>query len=229
MDFPGGSDGKSICLQCGRPGFDPWVRKIPWRRKWQPTPVFLPGKSHGWRSLVGYSLWGHKESDMTEWLHFHFPCPEICPQAPNVGRVLVSISQDCYNNDHKLDGLKQHLSPHSSRGQTSKMEELAWSQSCGRLQRISLSSSNFWWLQVFPDSSLCLHLSMPSPSCCLSLLCVSLSLFKVYHFSFLKISIDLGVFTLSYSTQDLGWVMWDPSSQSTDCLDVAHRVQRALA
>ena len=44
-----------FCLQCGRPGFDPWVRKIPWRRKWQPTPVFLPGESHGWRSLVGYS------------------------------------------------------------------------------------------------------------------------------------------------------------------------------
>ena len=36
-------------------GFDPWVGKIPWRRKWQPTPVFLPGESHGWRSLVGYS------------------------------------------------------------------------------------------------------------------------------------------------------------------------------
>ena len=47
---------KSICLQCGRPGFDPWVGRIPWRRKWQPTPVLLPGKSHGWRSLVGYSL-----------------------------------------------------------------------------------------------------------------------------------------------------------------------------
>ena len=43
-----------------------------WRRKWQATPVFLPGKSHGWRSLVGYSPWGWKESDMTEWLHFHF-------------------------------------------------------------------------------------------------------------------------------------------------------------
>ena len=41
-------------------GFDPWVRKIPWRRKWQPTPVFLPGKSHGQRNLVGYSPWGHK-------------------------------------------------------------------------------------------------------------------------------------------------------------------------
>ena len=53
-------------------GLDPWVGKIPWRRKWQPTPVFLPGGSHGWRSLVGYSPWGHKESDTTERLHFHF-------------------------------------------------------------------------------------------------------------------------------------------------------------
>ena len=61
-----GSDGKSICLQCGTPRFDPWVGKIPWIRKWQPTPMLLPGKSHGWRSPVGYSLWGHKESDMTE-------------------------------------------------------------------------------------------------------------------------------------------------------------------
>ena len=49
-----------------RCGFNPWVRKIPWRRKLQPTPVFLPGESHGQRSLAGYSRWGHKESDMTE-------------------------------------------------------------------------------------------------------------------------------------------------------------------
>ena len=62
----------NLCLQCGRPGFNPWVGKIPWRRKWQPTPVFLPGESHERRSLVGYSPWGCKESDMTEWLHFHF-------------------------------------------------------------------------------------------------------------------------------------------------------------
>ena len=44
----------------------PWVRKIPWRRAWQPTPVFLPGESHGQRGLVGYSPWGCTESDMTE-------------------------------------------------------------------------------------------------------------------------------------------------------------------
>ena len=43
-----------------------------WRRQWQPTPVLLPGKSHGCRSLVGCSPWGHEESDMTEWHHFHF-------------------------------------------------------------------------------------------------------------------------------------------------------------
>ena len=57
---------KKICLQYERPGFDPWFGKIPCRRKWQPTPAFLPGKSLGQRSLVGYSPWGHKESDTTE-------------------------------------------------------------------------------------------------------------------------------------------------------------------
>ena len=70
MGFPGGSDGKSVCLQCRRSGFDPWFGKIPWKRKWQPTPVFLLGKFHGQRSLVGYSPWGCKESDTNEQLHF---------------------------------------------------------------------------------------------------------------------------------------------------------------
>ena len=50
---------QSVSLQCGRRGFHPWVGKIPWRRKWQPTPVLLPGKSPGWGSLVGYSPMGH--------------------------------------------------------------------------------------------------------------------------------------------------------------------------
>ena len=60
LHFPNGfldsSNGKD-CLQCGRPGFDPWVGKIPWRRAWQPTPIFLPGEFHGQRSLAGYSPW----------------------------------------------------------------------------------------------------------------------------------------------------------------------------
>ena len=55
-----------------RLGFDPWVRKIPWRREWLPTPVILPGEFQGQRSLIGYGPWGHKELDMTERLtHTH--------------------------------------------------------------------------------------------------------------------------------------------------------------
>ena len=57
-----------ICLQCRRPRFDPWVGKIPWRSKWEPTPVFLLGEFHGQRSLAGYSPWARKESDTTKQL-----------------------------------------------------------------------------------------------------------------------------------------------------------------
>ena len=51
--------------------FDPWVRQIPWSRRWQPAPVFLPEKFHGKRSLEGYSAWGCRELDMTEHIHTH--------------------------------------------------------------------------------------------------------------------------------------------------------------
>ena len=61
----GGSVVKNLACQCRRRRFDPWVRKIPWRRKWQSTPVSLPGKSHGQRSLVGYGPLGRKELDKT--------------------------------------------------------------------------------------------------------------------------------------------------------------------
>ena len=59
-------------MQSWRPGFHHWIRKIPWRRKWPPTPVFFFGKLHGQRSLAGYSSWGPKESDTIERLtHTH--------------------------------------------------------------------------------------------------------------------------------------------------------------
>jgi len=58
--------GKEPTCQCRKHGFSPWVGKIPWKRAWQPTPLFLPGESHGQISLVGYSPWGCKESDTTE-------------------------------------------------------------------------------------------------------------------------------------------------------------------
>ena len=69
LGFPGGTSGKESACQWRRHkrhGFDPWVRKIPWRRSWQPTPVFLPGESHGQGSLTSYSPWSCKESDTTE-------------------------------------------------------------------------------------------------------------------------------------------------------------------
>ena len=72
MDFPGGSDSKARAFNAGDMGSYPWVGKVPWRMKWHPTPVLLPGKSHGLRSLAGYSPWGHKELDTIMRLHFHF-------------------------------------------------------------------------------------------------------------------------------------------------------------
>ena len=89
-----------IRLQCRRPSFDPWVRKIPWRREWQSSPVFLPGESHGQRSLAGYSPWGHKESDTTE------------PQTPviNFGRLYNSKLQNKSSKSVTLPNLKRKCS-----------------------------------------------------------------------------------------------------------------------
>ena len=61
-----GKESACQCRRCKRCSFDPWVRKIPWRRAWKPTPVFLPRESHGQRSLEGCGPWGRKESDTTE-------------------------------------------------------------------------------------------------------------------------------------------------------------------
>ena len=58
--------GKEFACQCKRRKFNPWVRKIPWSRKWQPAPVILPGKFQGQRSLAGYRPWSCKESDMSD-------------------------------------------------------------------------------------------------------------------------------------------------------------------
>ena len=75
VGFPGAASDKEPGCQCRRRKrlrFDPWVRKIPWRREWEPTPVFLPGDSHGQRSLVNCRPWGRKELDTTERLtHTH--------------------------------------------------------------------------------------------------------------------------------------------------------------
>ena len=72
--FPRWHSGRESDCQwkrCKRCAFNTWVRKIPWRRKWQPTPIFLPGKFQELRSLAAYSSWGDKELDMTEQLNMH--------------------------------------------------------------------------------------------------------------------------------------------------------------
>ena len=87
-----------------------------WRRKWQPTPVFLPGKSHGWRSLLGYSPWGHKELDTTERLTRSHSChlPQIFMvksesreewiKSPNCHSVLFSsVAESCLTLSDPMD------------------------------------------------------------------------------------------------------------------------------
>ena len=69
--WPSGKELARQWKRCRRRGFDPCAKKIPWRRDWKSIPVFLPGESHGQRNLAGYSPWGHKQSDMTEWLSTH--------------------------------------------------------------------------------------------------------------------------------------------------------------
>ena len=92
LGFPGGSEVKASAWNEGDPGSIPELGRFPWRRKWQPTPVLLPGESHGGRNLVGYSPWGRKESDTTERLHFHFhfgyyKIEQTCCKKPETSQI----------------------------------------------------------------------------------------------------------------------------------------------
>ena len=80
------------CRRCRRCGFDPWVRKISWRRKWQPTLVFLPGESHGQRSLVDYNPWGCKELNTTEQLTLALS--KINKFSALIDIMIVSLSEE---------------------------------------------------------------------------------------------------------------------------------------
>ena len=99
---------ESVCLQCGRPGFHPWVGKIPWRRKWQPTPVFLPGESHGWRNLVGYSPWGRKGSGTTTLTAFLWCWRRLLRVPWTARRSNQSILKEI-SPEHSLEGLMLKL------------------------------------------------------------------------------------------------------------------------
>ena len=90
--FPGGSDGKESAYNARDPWFDPWVGKIPWRRAYIPTLVFLPGEFHRQRSLAGYNPWGHKESDTTKQLTLTFSSVNVKPEIliePIMGSIII--------------------------------------------------------------------------------------------------------------------------------------------
>ena len=102
---------------------------VRWRRQWHPTPVLLPGKSHGWRSLVGCSPWGHKESDMTEQLHFHFslscigegnggPLQCSCLETPRDGRAWWAAIYGVAQSQTRLKRLSSSSKLNSSSGYT---------------------------------------------------------------------------------------------------------------
>ena len=93
LGFPGGSDGNASACNAGDLGlFDPWVGNIPWRRKWQPTPVHLSAKSPGQRSLAGYSPWDHKELYMTERLTFlSFPLFVLLRPPYEIHKISINL------------------------------------------------------------------------------------------------------------------------------------------
>ena len=100
MGFPGSSDGKEPACNAGDLGSIPWVEKIPWRREWLPTPLFLPEESHGQRSLAGYSPWGPKELDTTEQLTLYLLGSEL--------KVTHSVmSTLCVSMDYTVHGILQ--------------------------------------------------------------------------------------------------------------------------
>ena len=143
--LPDGSEVKASAWNAGDPGSIPGSEKIPWRRQWQPTPVLLPGESHGGRSLVGYSLWGRKESEMTERLHFHFHCEPSsvagCWDTEIQGRVPMPKKVPCDGRDkgqHKQWSLQrgtQEVSGQRSWGQENHRSHLPLSPSLCILSR----------------------------------------------------------------------------------------------
>ena len=142
LELPRWLSGKEPACQCRRHKrhrFDPWVRKISWRRAWQPTSVFLPGETHGQRSLAGYSTWGHKELDTTEeWLSMlqgdalGFP-----------GKAKLCLKKPLRSNHTLLTSHRQQTFRFEDRCQTFKgWQQLAFFKKKTQIQTKRLSTKN---------------------------------------------------------------------------------------
>ena len=133
--------------------FYPWDRKIPWRRKWQRTPVFLPGKSHGQRSLAGSSPWDSKELDMTERLHYTTLLASQCNSPLSLprwhsGKESTFQSRKCRDTQvwslDQEDPLEKEMATHSS----ILAWKIAWSEEPGGLQSMRWQRVGHNWATV---------------------------------------------------------------------------------
>ena len=101
-----GKESACQCRRCKTREFNPWVGQIPWSRKWQPTPVCLPGKSHAQRSLHGYSPQGCKESDMSENTHTHTHITQMVKQGVLfLGQLIITTLSCFYRTQLRLQAL----------------------------------------------------------------------------------------------------------------------------
>ena len=127
LDFPGGSDGKASAYKVGNLGSIPGSERSPGEGNGQPTPVFLPGKSHGQMNLVGYSPWDHKESDTTS-LYFSFGCLTQCwsLRCESKSKLLQKQSQ----SPGQEDPLEEEMATHFN----ILTWKIPWTEEPGRLQ-----------------------------------------------------------------------------------------------
>ena len=172
-------------------GFDPWVGKIPWSKKWQPTPIFLPGKSHGQRSLVGYSPGGTKsQTNLRDWTNTH-------TQTNTSEQTLLPNYPSSVQFSHSVmsDSLRPHESQHSKLPCPSPTPGV-YSDSCPSSQ----------WCHPAISSSV-----VPFSSCPQSLpASESLPMSQRFAWGGQSIGASASASVLPMNTQDwsLGWAGW---------------------
>ena len=146
---------QGIHLQCRRCGFSPWVGKIPWRRKWQPRPGFLPGNSHGERSLLGYSPWGRKRVNLAT-KQQHSPS-FMEKQGTNFPQFLSLPSLTCPREHlwtHRQGIMVSHFTQFTSQSQCCSSLLIQLRIWCQALWTSLLHNSDQLWNVKLPDSTI---------------------------------------------------------------------------